>query len=177
MDLENSCHIFCLVSKSCPTLCNAVDCSMPGSQSSITGVCSNSCPMSQWCYLTISSSAAPFSFCLQSFPASGSFPMCWLFTSYGRIIGASASASILPMNTHCWFPLGLTGLTSLIPRDSQESSPASQFESISSLAPSLLYGPTLTSVHDYWKNHSFDYMDLCKQTYVSAFLTCCLGLS
>ena len=67
-----------------------------------------------------------------------------------------------------WFPLGLTGLICLILL-SQESSPAPQFESINSLALSLLYGPTLISVHDYWKNHSFDYMDLCQQSDVSAF--------
>ena len=62
------------------------------------GVCSNSCPLRQWCYITISSSATPFSFCLQSFPASGSFPMSWLFTSGGQSIGASAS--VLPMNEY-----------------------------------------------------------------------------
>ena len=62
------------------------------------GLCSNSCPVSQWCYITISSSATPFSFCLQSFPASGSFPMSWLFTSGGQSIGASAS--VLPMNEY-----------------------------------------------------------------------------
>ena len=71
------------------------------------GVCSNLCPLSQWCYLTISSSAATF-FCLQSFPASVSFPMSWLFTSSGQSIGASASASVLPMNIQRWFPLGWT---------------------------------------------------------------------
>ena len=62
------------------------------------GVCSNSCPLSQWCYLTISSSAAPFSFCLQSFPASGSFPMSQLLASGGQRTGGSNSASVLPMN-------------------------------------------------------------------------------
>ena len=67
-----------------------------------------------------------------------------------------------------WFPLGLTGLICLILLF-QESSPAPQFESINSLALSLLYGPSLISVHDYWKNHSFDYMDLCQQSDVSAF--------
>ena len=115
MDLKNSCHTFCLVTKSCPTLCDAVDCSMPGSPSSITGVCLNSCPLSQWCYLSVSSSAAPF-FCLQSFPESGSFPMSWLFASAGQTIGASASASVLPANIQGWFPLGLTGLISLMPK-------------------------------------------------------------
>ena len=77
-------------------------------------VCSNSCPWSRWCHPTISSSVAPFSSCLQCFPASRSFPMSRLFTSGGRIIGASVSTSILPMNTQGWFSLGLTGLISLL---------------------------------------------------------------
>ena len=87
-------------------------------------VCSNSCPLSQSYYLNISSSAVPFSFCIQSFPASESFPMSWLFTSDSQSIGASTSASVLPMNIQGWFLLGLTGLISCCPRDSQESSPA-----------------------------------------------------
>ena len=74
------------------------------------GVFSNSCPLSQSCHPTISSSVFPFSSCLQSFPASGSFLMSWLFTSGGQSIGASA---VLPMNIKGWFPFGLTGLTSL----------------------------------------------------------------
>ena len=69
-----------------------------------------------WCYVTISSSAALFSFCLKPFPASGSFPMCWLFASGDQIIGASASASVLPMNIQGWFPLRLAGLISLLSR-------------------------------------------------------------
>ena len=77
------------------------------------GACSNSCPLSQWCHPTISSSVIPFPSCLQSFPASGSFLMSQLFTSGGQSIGASASASVLPMNIQDWFPLGLTGLISL----------------------------------------------------------------
>ena len=74
-------------------------------------ICSNSCPLSQWCCLTISSSAALFSFCLQSFPATRSFPMSWLFVSGSQSIGASAA--VLPMNIQGWFPLGLIGLSSL----------------------------------------------------------------
>ena len=76
-------------------------------------VCSNSCPSSGRCHLTISSSVVPFPFCLQSLPAARSFPVSWLFTSGGQTIGASASTSILPMNTQGWFPLGFTGLISL----------------------------------------------------------------
>ena len=74
---------------------------------------SNSCPSSRWRHPTISSSVVPFSSCLQSFPASGSLPMSHFFTSGGQSIGASASASVLPMNIRDWFPLGLTGLISL----------------------------------------------------------------
>ena len=75
--------------------------------------CSNSCPLNQWCYLTISSSAATFSFCLQSFTASRSFPVSQLLASGGQSIGASALASVLAMNIHGWFPLRLTRLISL----------------------------------------------------------------
>ena len=78
------------------------------------GVCSNTCPLSQWCYLTVLSFATHFSFCSPSFPASGSFPMSWLFTPGGQNIGASASASVLPTNIQCWFPSGLTGLIALL---------------------------------------------------------------
>ena len=77
-------------------------------------VCSNSYPLSQGCYLTISSSDPLVSFCFQSFPASWSFPMCWLFSSGGQTIGASAPASALPMNIQDWFPLAQTGLISLL---------------------------------------------------------------
>ena len=80
--------------------------------SSSPRVCSNSYPSSWWCHPTISSSVIPFSFCLQFFPASGSFPMSQLFASGGQSVGVSASASILPMNIQDWFPLGLTGLIS-----------------------------------------------------------------
>ena len=77
------------------------------------GACSNSCPVSQWCHPAITSSVIPFSSCLQSFPASGPFPMSRLSAPSGQNIGASASASVLPMSTQGWFPLGLTGLISL----------------------------------------------------------------
>ena len=111
-------------------------------------VYSNSCPLNRWCHPTISSSVVPFSSCLQYFPASGSFAVSQLFKSGGQSIGASASTSVPPINIPDWSPCS--------PRDSQESSLAPQFKSINSSAVSLLYGPTLTSIHDYWKNHSFD---------------------
>ena len=77
------------------------------------GASSNSCPLSQWCHPTISSSVVHFSSCLQSFPASGSFPMIPFFPSDDQSIGVSASASVLPMNIQDWFPSGFTGLISL----------------------------------------------------------------
>ena len=121
------------------------------------GACSNSCPSSQWCHPTISSSIIPFSSCLQSFPASGSFQMSQLFTSGGQSIGTSASASVLPMNIQDWFPLGLTGLISLL---SKRLSRVFYNTTVQKrqffMALSLLYGPVLTSIHDCWKNHSFD---------------------
>ena len=79
-------------------------------------VCSNSCPLSHWCHPTISSSVVPFSSWSQSFPVSWSFPISWLFAPGGQSIEASASASVLPMNIQGWFPLGLTGLISLLPK-------------------------------------------------------------
>ena len=77
------------------------------------GVYSNSCPLSRWCHPTISSSVVPFFSCLQSFPASGSFPMRQFFASGGQSIGVSPSASVLPMNIQDWFPLGWAGWISL----------------------------------------------------------------
>ena len=263
-------------------------------------VYSNSCPSCRWCHPTISSSVIPFSSCPQSLPASGSFPMSQLFAWGGQSTGVSASASVLPVNTQDWSPLGWTGWISLqskglsrvfsnitvqkhqhvsvsqsvssvsqscatlcdpmnpsmpgfpihhqlpeftqihahrvsdaiqpshplsspsppapnpsqnqglfqwvsslhevakvlefqlqhqsfqwtprtdllydglvvspcSPRDSQESSPSPQFKRINSSSLSFLYSPTLTSIHNHCKNHSFDQMDLCWQSNVSAF--------
>ena len=122
------------------------------------GACLNSWSSSWWCHPTISSSVIPLSSCLQSFPAnSESVPL-----KGGQSIGASTSPSVLPMNTQDWFPLGLTGLFSLLSKGSQASSSTPQFKSINFSALSFLYSPTLTSIHDYWKKHSFDNMDLCQ---------------
>ena len=103
------------------------------------GACSNSCSLSQWRHLTISSSVVPFSSCLQSFSASGSFQMSQFFTSGGQSIGVSASASVLPMNIQDWFPWGKSVWSPCSPRDSQVSSPTPQFKSINSLVLSFLY--------------------------------------
>ena len=129
--------------------------------------CANSCPLSQWCHPTIQSSVLLFSSCFQSFPAAGSFLMSRLFTSGGQSIGVSASASVLPMNIQDWFNLGLTSLQSkgLSRVFSNTTIRKHQF---SGGQPSLC--PTLTSIHDYSKNHSLDYTDLCRQSNVSAFI-------
>ena len=133
------------------------------------GVCSNSCPLSWWCHPTVSFSATLF-FCAQSFPALRSFPLSRLFISGDRSIGASASASTLPVNIQGCFSLGLLVCSPCSPKDSQESSPEPQFIwSINSSVLSLLYGSTRTCVSDYWKNCSFDYTGLCQQSDISAF--------
>ena len=100
---------------------------------------------------------------IEIFSTKSGFPVSWL--KYWNF-----SFSIHPFKQYQdWFPLGLTDFVSWNPMDSQEPSPSSYFKSMDSLALSLLYGPTLTSVYDYWKNHSSDYMDLCQQSDVSAF--------
>ena len=128
----------------------------PPCPSPIPGVYSNSCPLSGWCHPTISSSVVPFPSRLQSFPVSGSLPMSWLFTSGRQSIGASASASVLPMNIQGWFPLGLTGLISLKFKYLSRVFSNSTVQSINSSALRFLYGPALTSIHDHRKNHSLD---------------------
>ena len=124
---------YCSLKKLCSTLCDLMDYSMPDSSvlHCWPRACSNSCPLRHWHYLAISSSANPFSFCIQSFPASRSFPMSQLFTSGGQSTGPSASASVSPSNVYSglisfridWFDL-------LAVQGTQESSPAPQFKSI-----------------------------------------------
>ena len=146
----------------CLTLCNPMGCSTPGfpvlhhllefAQTDVHRVGDAIQP---------SKHVVPFSSGLQSFPASRSFPVSWLFTSGGQSI--AASASVLAMNFKGWFPLELTSLISFL------SKGLSRVFSSTSLKASILqccflYSPNLTSVHDYWKNRSFDYMDLCQQS-------------
>ena len=107
---------FSSVAQSCLTLCfpiglehDRLPCPSP-----TPGACSNSCPSSRWWHPTISSSVIPFSSCLQSFPASGSFLVSHFFASGGQSVGDSASASVLPMNIQDWLPLGLSDLISLL---------------------------------------------------------------
>ena len=118
----------------------------------------------------MSSSVSPFSSCPQSFPASWCFPVNQLFTA-GPSIGASASASasVLPLNIQDWFPLGLTSLLSLLSRGlSRVFSSTTVLKHQLFNAQACLWS-SLTSIHDYWENHGFDYMNLCWQSDVSAF--------
>ena len=135
--------------------------------SSNLGVCTNPCPLRWWCSLTISPSAAPFSFCLQSYPASGSFPMSRLFTSGGQ--SAGALASVLPMNIQGWFPLGLIGLISLQPKGLSRvfSSTPIRKHHFSSTQPSIWSTSHICT----WLlgNPQIDYMDFCWLSDLSAF--------
>ena len=129
----------------------------PPCPSATARVYSNSCPLGQWCHLTISSSVILFSSCLQSFPISGSLQISQLFASGGQSIGVSASTSDLfhwtPRND--FLSDGLVGYP-CNPRDSQDSSPTPHFKRINSSVLSFLFSPTLAFIHDYWENHSLD---------------------
>ena len=121
MNIKNTIRnytIILLVQFSCSVMSNTLrphglQQARPPCPSPTPGVYLNSCPLSRWCHPTISSSLVPFSSCLQSFPASGSFQMSQLFTSGGQSTAVSASASVLPMNIQDWFPLGWTHWISL----------------------------------------------------------------
>ena len=115
------------------------------------GAHSNSCPSSCWCHPGISSSLIPFSSCLQSFPASGSFPVSMFFASGGQSTGVSASASVLPMNIQNWFLLGLTGWISLQPKGLSRAFSNTTVQKDNSSVLIFLYSPTLTYIPDYWK--------------------------
>ena len=147
---------FSLVAQLCLTLRpHGLQHARPPCPSPAPGVYSNSSPLSRWCHLTVSSSVIPFSSCPQSFPASGSFQMSQLFAS-----GVSASTSVLSMNIQDWPPLGWTGWISLQSKGLSRVSNTT-VKSINSSALSSFYSSTLTSIHDHWKNHSFDQIDIC----------------
>jgi len=134
--------------------------------SPLPGVCSNSCPLSWWCHPTTSSSVIPF--CFQSCPALGFFSNESVFTSGGQIIGASAS--VLWMNIQGSFSLGLTGWISLQAKGlSRVLSSTTVWRHQFFGTQPFFYCPTITSVHDYWTNHSFDYTNFCRQNNVSTF--------
>ena len=150
--------IFSSVTQSCPTVCSLMDCSTPGipvhhqlPEFTQTHV--------HWVGDTIQSSQPLSSPSPPTFNLSqhqGLFKWVTFFASGGQSIGVSASALVLPMNIQDWFPLGWADWISLQSKDSQESSPTPQFKNINSLSLSFLYSPTLTSIHDYWKNHNLD---------------------
>ena len=129
-------RFYCSVTQSCPTVCDAMDCSMTGFPvfSPSPGACSNSCPLSQWCHPTVWSPSSPSP---PAFNLSQHQDLFW-----------SGHLHIFLYAWLVWSPC--------CPRDTQESSPTPQFRSINSSALSFLYSPTLTSIHDFWKNYSFD---------------------
>ena len=133
------------------------------------GACSNSCPLNQCFHPTISPSAVPLSTCLLSFPAPGSFLRSQFFASGGQSIGPSASASTLPINIQDWFPLVLTGWIFLKSKGLSKVFFKTTVQKHQFFGTQLFYGPSLTSIHDFWKNHSFDYMNFCWQSDISAF--------
>ena len=156
-----SCHLD-------PTLCNPMDSSTSGFPVlHYFPVSSNS--LIQWCHSTFLFSVAHFSSCPQSFLASGSFLMSWLFPSGGQSIVASSLITVFPMNIQGWFPLGLTALISLLSRGLSRvfSSITVWKHHFSSAQPSLW--PYSQSVHVSWENHSLNYMDICQESNVSAF--------
>ena len=129
--------------QSCPTLrSHGLQHTRPLCPPPSPEVCPSSCPLHPWCHPAISSSDSLFSFCLQSFPTSGTSPKCQLLTSEDQNTGASAS--VLPVNIQDWLIWSPCS-----PRDSQESSPAPQFKGINSLTCCLLYSPALTIVCDH----------------------------
>ena len=132
-------------------------------------VCPGSCPVHWWSHATISSSVSPFSFCPQSFPASKSFLMSWLFASGDQNIGASVSTSVLPMSIQGWFPLGWTSWISLLSKGLSWVFSNTTVQRYQFLGTLPLYGPPLTTVCDHWKGTSLNCMHLCWQADVFAF--------
>ena len=131
-------------------LCDPMDCSMtsfPGLPCLLEFVQTR--PSSRWCHPTTSFSVVPSSSCSQSFPASGSFPKNQLFASGAWSFGASASASVLPMNIQDCYPLGLTYLNSLLSQGLSSILSSTTVQKHQFFSANLLYGPNLTSVHDY----------------------------
>ena len=143
------------VTNLCPTLCDSMHRNTPGfpvlhslpefAQTNVHWVSDAIHP---------SHPLSPHYSCLQSFPASGSFPVSQLFASGGQCIGASVSTSVLPVNVQGRFPLGLTGLVSLLSKGLSRVFSSNTVQNISTSVLSLLYGPAPTSVHDYWQSHS-----------------------
>ena len=164
---------FVWVTDSCPSLCHPVDCSTLTVSQDLLRLLS----IDPWHHPTISSSVVPFSSCPQSCPASVSFPMSWLFESGCPSIGASSSASVLPMNIQDGFPLEWTGWISSKSRGfSRVFSNTRVGKHQLSGAPLSLW-PGVTPVYDHWRSHSFQCMGLLSAKSRLCFFRCCLGLS
>ena len=149
---------------------HGLQCARPLCPSPSPEVCPSSCPLLWWCHPAISSSDALFSFCPQSFPASGTFPVSQLLASDDQNTGLLASALVPSTSTQSWSPSGLTGLISLLSKGLWKSSPAPWFEGISSLFLCLLYTVQLSQPYvTTWEDHSLDYTHPCRQSDVSAF--------
>ena len=147
---------FSSVAQSCPTLQpHESQHARPPCPSPTPRVHSNSCQSSRWCHPAISCSVVPFSSCPQSLPASGSFPASPLFTWGSQSIGVSASASVLPMNND-WSPLEWTGWISLQSKGLSRVFSNTTIQKHQFFDAQLSSSPTLTSIHDHWKNHSLD---------------------
>ena len=148
---------FSSVTQSCPTLQpHASQHPRPPCLLPTPGVHSNSCASSWWCHSAISSSVVAFSSCPHSLPTPGFFPMSQLFAWGGQSIRVTASASVLPMNTQDWSPLEWTGWISLQSKGLSKVFSNTTVQKHHSSTVSFLYSPTLTSIHDHWKNHSLD---------------------
>ena len=148
---------FSSVVQSCPTLWpHELQHGRPPCPSPTTRVHSKSRPSSLWCHPTISSSVVPFSSCSQSLPASESFPMSQLFTWSSQSIGVSALASVLPMNTQGWSPSEWTRWISLQSKGLPRVFSNTTVQKHQFFGAQLSHSPTLTSIHDHWKNHSLD---------------------
>jgi len=143
---------FSSVTQSCLTLQpHGLHYARPPCPSPSRRACSNSCPSTRWHHPTISSSVVPFSSRLQSFPASRSFPVSQFLPSGGQSIRVSAAASVLPVNIQDWFSPGWTGLISSQPKGLSRVISITTVQKHQFFSAQLLYGPTLTSIHDYWK--------------------------
>ena len=146
-----------------PTLWDPMDCSMPGFpvHHQLLELAQTHAHRVSDAFQTSHPLLSPSLLAFNLPPQSGSFPINQFFASGGQSIGVLASSPVLSMNIQGWFPLGLTSLISLLSKGLSRVFSSTTFESINYSALSFLYGPTLTSICDYWKNHSFDYTDLC----------------
>ena len=165
---DSSVH-FSSVPQSCTALCDLMDCSTPGFP------VHHQLPELAQTHVYWVGDAIHHLILCRPLLLPSSFPSIRVFSNelalHIRWLKYWSFSISLSMKIQDWFLLRLTGLISCSPRDSQESSPmpSEQFKTINSVALSLLYGSILTSIHDYWKNHSFDSMDLCQQSIISAF--------